>query len=114
MKKTSISNDFFEQVWETVKQIPEGRVTSYGAIARFLGAASSSRVVGYALNSLGNDKKHGVPAHRVVNRNGLITGKFHFKSVSMEELLAREGVLVKDNKIVDFENIFWDPESLVK
>ncbi len=113
MKNPSTSNVFFEQVLDVVKQIPRGRVTSYGAIARFLGAASSSRMVGYALNNLGHYDKHDIPAHRVVNRNGLLTGKVHFQSVSMEELLAQEGILVKENQVVDFEEKFWNPECLL-
>jgi methylated-DNA-protein-cysteine methyltransferase-like protein len=89
------------------KQIPFGRVTSYGAIAKYLGAARSARMVGYAMNgSVGKD----VPAHRVVNRKGLLTGKHHFDGTNlMQQLLESEGIKVKDNQIQNFENVFWDP-----
>lgn len=98
---------FFDKVYEVVKQIPFGRVTSYGAIAKCLGAARSSRMVGYAMNS-----SHGkdVPAHRVVNRKGLLTGKHHFEGTNlMQQLLESEGVNIKDNQIQDFDELFWDP-----
>jgi methylated-DNA-protein-cysteine methyltransferase related protein len=98
---------FFDRVYEVARQVPYGRVTSYGAIARYLGAARSARMVGYAMNgSLTED----VPAHRVVNRVGLLTGKHHFEGTNlMQQLLENEGVKVKDNKVVDFEKLFWDP-----
>lgn len=101
--------NFFEKVYEVAKQIPYGRVTSFGAIANFLGAARSARMVGYALNgSVGKD----VPAHRVVNRNGLLTGKHHFEGTNlMQQLLESEGVLVKDNQVQNFDKIFWDPRQ---
>ncbi|MDR3350980.1 MAG: MGMT family protein [Prevotellaceae bacterium] len=99
---------FFEQVWEVVKLIPCGRVTSYGAIARALGSAQSSRMVGWAMNAA-----HGqpdVPAHRVVNRNGLLTGKMHFGAPDeMQRRLQAEGIKVKKDQIVHFEKLFWDP-----
>ncbi|MDR2801616.1 MAG: MGMT family protein [Prevotellaceae bacterium] len=99
---------FFEQVWEIVRLIPCGRVTSYGAIARALGSAQSSRMVGWAMNAA-----HGqpdVPAHRVVNRNGLLSGKMHFGSPNeMQRRLQAEGVKVKKDKVVDFEKLLWDP-----
>lgn len=98
---------FFEKVYDVVRQIPYGRVTSYGAIAKYLGAARSSRMVGYAMNS-----SHGkdVPAHRVVNRNGLLTGKHHFEGTNlMQQLLESEGVKVVDNQVQDFKNLYWDP-----
>lgn len=99
---------FFEQVYEVCKLIPEGRVTSYGAIARYLGAAKSARMVGWAMNSSKNLED--VPAHRVVNRNGLLTGKSHFGgSNAMQSLLEAEGVKVKDLKVQEFEKLFWDP-----
>ena len=105
MKK---QNDFFEMVYEVVKLIPKGRVTSYGAIAKYLGAARSSRMVGYAMNSSHSQK--GVPAHRVVNRDGLLTGKHHFGDpMMMQRLLEKEGVKVKKDKVVNFEKLFWDP-----
>ena len=95
-------------VYEVVKLIPRGRVTSYGAIAKYLGAARSSRMVGYAMNAAHSQK--GVPAHRVVNRNGLLTGKHHFGDpMAMQRLLEKEGVKVKKDKVVNFEKLFWDP-----
>lgn len=98
---------FFVKVYEVAKLIPYGRVTSYGAIARYLGAAGSSRMVGWALN--GSDKNN-VPAHRVVNRMGLLTGKHHFLGTNlMQQLLESEGVEVVDNQVQDFEKLFWDP-----
>jgi len=101
--------NFFEQVYEIVRQIPKGRVTSYGAIAAALGARSSSRMVGWAMNGCHRVKPK-VPAHRVVNRNGFLSGKFHFQTPSrMEELLKKEGVEVKQDKVVDFKILFWDP-----
>ena len=101
--------NFFESIIEVCKHIPPGRVTSYGAIARFLGSAQSSRMVGWVLNKSISDK-HFVPAHRVVNRNGLLTGKNHFGgSDIMKQLLESEGIKVVDDKVVDFEKVFWDP-----
>ena len=98
---------FFEKVYQVAKLIPYGRVTSYGAIANYLGAAGSARMVGWALN--GSNKKE-VPAHRVVNRNGLLTGKHHFQGTNlMQQLLESEGIEVVDNKIQNFETLFWDP-----
>lgn len=98
---------FFDRVHELARKIPAGRVTSYGAIAKALGSAGSSRMVGWAMNaSSGKD----VPAHRVVNRVGLLSGKHHFEGTNlMQQLLESEGVKVKDNKVVDFERLFWDP-----
>ncbi|MCW3090220.1 MAG: Methylated-DNA-(protein)-cysteine S-methyltransferase binding protein [Ferruginibacter sp.] len=100
---------FFQDVFEVVRQVPRGRVTSYGAIASYLGTRLSARMVGWAMNAAhGSGPK--VPAHRVVNRNGMLTGKSHFATPTlMEELLKKEKVLVKDDKIVDFKNLFWDP-----
>lgn len=104
------SNDFFNDVYEVVKLIPEGRVTSYGAIAKYLGAAKSSRVVGWAMNAAHNIKD--VPAHRVVNRSGLLTGKMHFKDPNdMQRRLEIEGVKVKEDQILNFQTHFWDPMS---
>ena len=101
--------DFFEMVYQVVRLIPKGRVTSYGAIARYLGAAGSSRLVGYAMNG-SHRKKPRVPAHRVVNRNGQLTGKFHFEHpYQMQELLEKEKIKVKDDRITDFGKYFWDP-----
>jgi methylated-DNA-protein-cysteine methyltransferase-like protein len=101
--------DFFADVMAVVRQIPRGRVTSYGAIARYLGATRSSRIVGYCMNNA-HAVKPKVPAHRVVNRNGLLTGKHHFATESrMQELLEKEGVKVKDDQVLDFAKRFWDP-----
>lgn len=100
---------FFEQVYDVVRQIPKGRVTSYGAIAAFLGTKMSARMVGWAMNGSFHVKPK-VPAHRVVNRNGILSGKAHFATPTlMEELLAKEKIKVKDDMIVDFEKKFWDP-----
>lgn len=104
-----MENDFFNQVYQVVRLIPRGRVTSYGAIAAYLGAKTSSRIVGYAMNAAHNQKPK-VPAHRVVNRNGELTGKHHFATpFLMQELLEKEKVLVKNDKIVDFKKHYWDP-----
>ncbi len=100
---------FFEQVYDIVVQIPHGRVTSYGAIADHLGSKGSARMVGWAMNSSKNFPKN-IPAHRVVNRLGLLTGKHHFGgSDVMAELLASEGIEIVDNKIINFNSVFWDP-----
>lgn len=100
--------NFYADVYEVVKLIPYGRVTSYGAIARYLGATKSSRLVGYAMNAA--HALPNVPAHRVVNRNGLLTGKHHFATPTlMQELLEQEGVLVEENQIKNFKTLFWDP-----
>lgn len=102
------SDNFFERVYEVARLIPYGRVTSYGAIAKYLGAARSARMVGWAINSSG--KYEDVPAHRVVNRKGILTGKHHFQGTNlMQQLLESEGIIVLDNQIQDLENIFWDP-----
>lgn len=100
---------FFELVYEVARQIPRGRVTSYGAIAACLGTRLSARMVGWAMNGAGKVKPK-VPAHRVVNRNGLLSGKHHFgKPDEMEKRLKKEGVNVKNDAVVDFEKVFWDP-----
>jgi methylated-DNA-protein-cysteine methyltransferase-like protein len=103
-----VKENFFESVYEVVRLIPAGRVTSYGAIANYLGARGSSRMVGWAMSS-----SHGlpdIPAHRVVNRNGVLTGKFHFSHPDeMQNQLAEEGVVVKDDQIQGFKEVFWDP-----
>ena len=99
-------SSFFQDVYEVVRLIPAGRVTSYGAIANYLGTKSSARMVGWALNgSLGQD----IPAHRVVNRKGILTGKIYFGGNTMEDLLRSEGIVIKKNQIEDFEEVFWDP-----
>ena len=103
------NKDFFEMVYQVVRLIPKGRVTSFGAIAAYLGAKGSSRVVGYAMNGAHRVKPK-VPAHRVVNREGLLTGKHHFETpYQMQELLEKEKIKVKDDKVVDFKKLFWDP-----
>ncbi len=103
-------DNFFDKVYAVARHIPYGRVTSYGAIARFIGAARSARMVGYAMN--GSVGREDIAAHRVVNRNGLLTGKDHFGgSRVMQQLLESEGVVVKDNQVRDFEKLFWDPST---
>jgi methylated-DNA-protein-cysteine methyltransferase-like protein len=105
--------NFFERVYDIVRQIPYGKVTSYGAIAKALGAARSARMVGWAMNA--SHTLEDVPAHRVVNRNGLLTGKMHFDGTNlMQQLLENEGIVVLDNQIVDFEKHFWQPETAVE
>ena len=103
------TENFFERVYEIARQIPYGKVTSYGAIAKAIGSAHSSRMVGYAMNASHNMED--VPAHRVVNRNGMLTGKHHFDGTNlMQQLLEAEGIKVVDNKIVDFQKHFWEPD----
>ena len=100
---------FFELVYEVARQIPKGKVTSYGAIAACLGTRLSARMVGWAMNGAGKVKPK-VPAHRVVNRIGLLSGKHHFSPPgSMEKQLRKEGIRVKNDKIIDFDKYFWDP-----
>ncbi len=102
------SEGFFKEVYKVAKQIPYGRVTSYGAIARYLGAAGSARMVGWAMNASHADPE--VPAHRVVNRIGLLSGKHHFSGTNlMQQLLENEGVEVIDNRVQRFSELFWDP-----
>jgi methylated-DNA-protein-cysteine methyltransferase-like protein len=106
------NDNFFERVYAVVRQIPYGKVTSYGAIAKVLGAARSARMVGWAMNAAHN--REDVPAHRVVNRKGLLTGKHHFDGTNlMQQLLESEGIVVADNQIMDFESVFWEPEMMV-
>ena len=106
-KKDSFT--FFDDVYAVVRKIPKGRVTSYGAIANYLGTKSSARMVGWAMNAAHNQKLK-VPAQRVVNRNGMLTGKHHFSTPTlMEELLLKEKIVVKDEKIIDFQKHYWDP-----
>jgi len=103
------ASDFFDQVYQVVRLIPKGRVTSYGAIADYLGAKKSSRMVGYAMNAA-HSQKPKVPAHRVVNRNGQLTGKHHFATpFLMQELLEKENVKVENDVVVDFKTCYWDP-----
>ena len=105
-KKKQSADNFFDNVYEVAKLIPKGRVTSYGAIGQYLGLKSSARMVGWALNGC----PKGVPAHRVVNRSGLLTGKHHFNPPSaMQRSLEKEGVKVKDDKVQNFHEVFWDP-----
>ncbi len=100
---------FYDQVYQVVRLIPKGRVTSYGAIASYLGTKGSARMVGYAMNNAGTASPP-VPAHRVLNRNGLLTGKFHFDTADlMQQLLENEGVSVTNDKVVEFKSVFWDP-----
>jgi len=104
-------NDFFGRVYEVTRQIPFGRVTTYGAIARFLGTGKSARMVGWALNNCHN-RPDFIPAHRVVNRNGLLTGKFHFgNTTTMQQLLENEGLIIEDDNVVNFSDKFWDPSG---
>ena len=101
-------NNFFDKVYNVVRQIPEGKVTSYGAIANYLGVKKSARLVGWAMNASHGDNS--IPAHRVVNRVGLLTGKHHFGGTKiMQQLLENEGILIKENKIHNLELYFWDP-----
>mgnify|MGYP000433386768 CR=1 FL=1 len=111
---TSIPNkhkDFFQSVFDIVRLIPEGRATNYGAIAKALSTPRSSRMVGWAMNAAHSQEEY-VPAHRVVNRNGLLTGKMHFNPPEkMQEELEKEGIEVKEDKIVNFKEVFWDPNT---
>ena len=103
--------DLYETIYALVREIPKGRVTSYGAIARALGMTSGARVVGYAMNAV--HTRTDVPAHRVVNRNGMLTGKHHFGAPdAMQKLLQAEGVTVEGDTVRDFERLFWDPAEL--
>jgi methylated-DNA-protein-cysteine methyltransferase-like protein len=100
---------FFEDVYEVVKLIPHGRVTNYGSIAKYLGSGLSSRMVGWAMNACHG--KPEIPAHRVVNRNGMLTGKAHFATpFLMQELLEKEGVEIKNDKVLRFKDMYWNPE----
>lgn len=109
MQYTAKTNDFFQNVFDVVRLIPKGRVTTYGAIAKYLGTGGSSRMVGWAMNA-SHKVKPKVPAHRVVNRNGMLTGKAHFATPTlMEELLLKEKIKVKNETVLDFSTLFWDP-----
>lgn len=102
------SDNFFERVYDVARLIPYGRITSYGAIAKYLGAARSARMVGWAMNS--SHKYEDIPAHRVVNRKGVLTGKHHFQGTNlMQQLLENEGIVVVENQIQNFQDLFWDP-----
>jgi methylated-DNA-protein-cysteine methyltransferase-like protein len=108
-RKKKQNEGFFDKVFEITSMIPYGRVTSYGAIARYLGSGQSARMVGWALNS-SHIRPEFIPAHRVVNRNGLLTGKHHFgNSTTMQQLLENEGIIVEDDVILNFDEKFWDP-----
>lgn len=107
--RQSTSKDFFERVYQVARQIPKGRVTSYGAIAKYLGTGRSARVVGYAMNASASAYPP-VPAHRVVNHIGLLTGKHHFPLPDlMQQLLENEGVVVVADQVQNFEQLFWEP-----
>ncbi len=113
-QKLKTESDFFTRVYEVTCLVPWGRVTSYGAIARYLGSGRSARMVGWALNS-SHTRPGFIPAHRVVNRNGFLTGKFHFgNSSTMQQLLENEGIIIEDDRIIDFREKFWDPSSELK
>jgi methylated-DNA-protein-cysteine methyltransferase-like protein len=102
--------NYFDWVYQVVREIPSGRVSSYGAIAHYLGLKSGARMVGYAMNA--SHTVNDVPAHRVVNRKGLLTGKHHFATpTQMEELLKSEGIEVKNDQVIDFESLFWNPAT---
>jgi methylated-DNA-protein-cysteine methyltransferase related protein len=112
--KTSPTKNFFQSVYQIVRQIPSGKVTNYGAIATYLGSPGAARMVGWAMNNSHYEKNY-VPAHRVVNRNGILTGKHHFgSSETMKELLENEGIKIKNDKIIDFEKHFWNPSLFLK
>ena len=103
--------NFFQKVYRVTQQIPQGRVTTYGAIARYLGAPGSARMVGWALNN-SHAQDEFIPAHRVVNRNGLLTGKHHFYAPGvMQDLLNNEGIRVENDKVTNFQELFWDPAN---
>ena len=107
------NKDFFELVFQVVKLIPHGRVTSYGAIANYLGSKSGARMVGWAMNA--SHQYTGIPAHRVVNRNGFLSGKMHFPTAdSMQQALESEGIQIQDDQIQHFSEIFWDPSKELK
>jgi methylated-DNA-protein-cysteine methyltransferase-like protein len=110
-KSTVKEYSFFADVFDVVRQIPKGKVTSYGVVAAYLGTKLSARMVGWAMNAA-HTAKPKVPAQRVVNRNGMLTGKHHFATpTTMEELLKKDGVTVKNDTVVDFKKIFWDPSE---
>ena len=104
------SKDFFQKVYEVVKMIPSGRVSTYGLIAKYLGSVKSSRVVGYAMNA--SHQNSDIPAHRVVNRLGILTGKHHFSGTTlMKNLLESEGVKIQNDRVVNFKKVVWDPSK---
>ena len=104
------SKDFFQKVYKVVKMIPSGRVSTYGLIAKYLGSTKSSRVIGYAMNASHQNSE--IPAHRVVNRVGLLTGKYHFSGTNlMKDLLESEGVKIQNDRVVNFKKVVWDPSK---
>jgi methylated-DNA-protein-cysteine methyltransferase-like protein len=104
-----VKENIYDIIFDVVRAVPKGRVTSYGAVAAAIGAKSGARMVGYAMNASSSVKPN-VPAHRVLNRSGMLTGKHHFNPPEkMEQLLKKEGIKVKDDKVVDFDTLFWDP-----
>lgn len=108
-----MQDSLFDLIFDIVRHIPRGRVTTYGAIARCIGTGGSARIVGWAMHAAGAYPR--IPAHRVVNSKGLLTGKHHFGTLTlMQELLEKEGIEVRDNKVVDFARLFWDPATLVE
>jgi methylated-DNA-protein-cysteine methyltransferase related protein len=112
--KQKSNSDFFSKVHDVTRCIPYGRVTSYGAIAQYLGSGRSARMVGWALNNSHTNSEF-IPAHRVVNRNGLLTGKHHFgNSTTMAQLLENEGIIIEDDRIINFTERFWDPAKEIK
>ena len=105
-----MSKEFFDQVYDVVKRIPHGKVTTYGAIAKYLGSTKSARTVGWAMNN--SHQFNSIPAHRVVNKIGLLTGKHHFSGSNlMKQLLENEGLTIENDKIIDFKKYFWDPSK---
>jgi len=109
MKQTKSKDNIYDAIYDIVRCVPRGRITTYGAVAAAVGLKSGARLVGYAMNNCSNIKPK-VPAHRVLNRTGLLTGKHHFDPPGkMQQLLEKEGVKVKDDKVLDFEKVFWDP-----
>lgn len=109
IKITEKNKDYFDSVFQVVRLIPEGRATSYSAISNYLGTKSGARMIGWAMNASHSQKEY-VPAHRVVNRNGMLTGKHHFPSpMAMQEALEGEGVEIKDDKIQNYKQVYWDP-----
>ena len=113
-RKPVKSNDFFSRVYDVTCLIPYGKITSYGAIARYLGTGRSARMVGWALNA-SHTRPEFIPAHRVVNSKGLLTGKHHFgNSTTMQQLLENEGIIIENNSILNFSERFWDPLKELK
>jgi methylated-DNA-protein-cysteine methyltransferase-like protein len=111
-KIKSMKESIYDLIYDIVRHIPKGRVTSYGAIAKCIGTGGSARIVGWAMNNAGGQE--GVPAHRVVNSKGLLTGKHHFGGNKMQKLLEKEGIKVKDDQVQNFDQVFWDPKSLAE